>query len=269
MTFKDSGRRAKALRALAALVIALVIVGVFLASFELGKMYDVDVPSGMMLTLFVSGVAGAVYEALTPRSTVASTRREAEVLEAKAESEETLVEYVEGQLLAAAKRQDAAVQRAESRGDRLSSIGSFLMIASVFAPLIFVILYVQLGRATTDGASPQRDWHLLLAGVSFGLLFIAAARGILVAEARQRDVYAREVRETAYYGDLRRALGMAQRIDREDKDEKQPATREVVRKIMALMLERGGREPVATAASEPAPTGEHEFLKIVTESIKK
>ncbi len=200
--------------------------------------------------------------------------QEAQVLDARAEAEETLVDYVEALLRAGAKHQEASARRAGGRANVLSLIGSFLMGASVLAPLVFVALYVNLSPTTTSsGTAPARDWHLLLAGVSFGLLFIAAARGILLAESRQRDVYAREVRETSYFGDLRRALGIAQRLDREDQDAKHTATREVVRKIMALMLERGGTKeaPSVAAVAESASLmdGQHEVLKIVSDVIKK
>jgi len=54
--------------------------------------------------------------------------------------------------------------------------------------------YWQLQRLKDVGIDPKdalelarRDWHLLAAGVSFGLLFLAAARGVLAAETRQRE----------------------------------------------------------------------------------
>jgi hypothetical protein len=146
------------------------------------------------------------------------------------------------------------------------------MLSSVLVPFVLVYLYMTLPPVAPSitAAAPQRDWHLLLAGVSFGLLFIAAARGILLAEGRQREVYAREVRETAYYGDLRRALGMAQRLDKKKNDATEPATEEVVRAIMALMLNHGRRETDAAAAPEPtAPAGEHEFLKFIADAVKR
>jgi hypothetical protein len=199
-------------------------------------------------------------------------RAAAEVLEAKAENQETLVDYVEAKLVAAAARQELAVCTAEGRANRLSSVGIILMVSSVLVPFALVYLYMILPAtvpATPPGAAPQRDWHLLFAGLSFGLLFIAAARGILLAEGRQREVYAREVRETAYYGDLRRALGMAQRLDVEDQETTHAATREIVRKIMSLMLERGGRDSMAVPTAETSPGNDHEFFKIVADAIKK
>lgn len=219
----------------------------------------------ILLTMLTVGAIGG-------SRTDARSKATASALEAKAEKEETLVDYVEAQLVAAAARQELGVQKAGVRAERLASVGFLLMLSSVIVPFVLVYLYATLPPAAppTAGAAPQRDWHLLLAGVSFGLLFIAAARGILLAEGRQREVYAREVRETVYYGDLRRALGMAQRLDRENTDEKASVTREVIRKVMALMLERGGRDGAAAAAADTPPAaGEHEFLKIVADTLKK
>ncbi len=221
-------------------------------------------------TLILSILAAGSLLPFLQRDTSAA-RKTAEVLETTAESRETLVEYVEAQLKAAAARQEVAVQTAESRANRLSSVGFLLMVCSVLVPFALVYLYMTLPPTVPSaaGATPQRDWHLLLAGVSLGLLFIAAARGILLVEGRQREVYAREVRETAYYGDLRRALGMAQRLDKKRNDEGEAATEVVVRKIMALMLERGGGPEPLPAPAEVAPAAGDEFLKSLIDAIKK
>jgi hypothetical protein len=92
---------------------------------------------------------------------------------------------------------------------------------------------------------------------------------MLTAEVRQREVYSKEVREVAYYGDLRRALGIAQRLDKKRGDEAEAATEDVVRRIMALLLERDRSGPTPVAPTEgPAGPVDHEFLKIVTDVAK-
>lgn len=107
---------------------------------------------------------------------------------------------------------------------------------SVLIPFGLVYLHMTLAPAVAaPGTVPQRDRYLPVAGVSFGLLFVTAARGILTAETRQRELYAREV---AYYRGLRRALGIAQCVDKSRMDDSEATTEEVVRKNMALMLER-------------------------------
>ncbi len=206
-------------------------------------------------------------------------------LEDKAASEPTLVGFVSTLLKAAAERQQLSVLTAERRASNLFRVGTLLMGVSVLVPFVLVYMYLQTdpaviakelttaGLPTAEAAkASQRDWHLLVAGISFGLLFIAAARGILLSEGRQREVYAREVRETAYYGDLTRALSIAHRIDRERKDELRSITDEVVRRIVVLLLERGNKEhgsSTLSPTSDAASSGEHEFAKIITETIKR
>jgi hypothetical protein len=204
------------------------------------------------------------------RRRLLSKAQEAIGLEETASQEVSLVDYIDAQLIAAAARQDVVVVTSASRADRLATTGFVLMVSSVLIPFGLVYLYLVLDpvEVMNGTAAPQRDWHLLLAGVSFGLLFIAAARGILTAEGRQRDLYGREVREVAYYGDLRRALGIAQRLDRKREDDAEAATEEVVRKIMALLLERDRAVQIPSAPEVPAALGDHDFLKIFTDVVK-
>lgn len=216
-------------------------------------------------TLFVMGLVAFVYTAFES-ATVRTQEAQATQLEADAQIVETLVDYIEAQLKAAGARQEVSVVKAERRANRLAATGFYLMLSSVFVPFVLVYLYITL-PPTAQGDT--RDWHLLLAGVSFGLLFIAAARGILMAEGRQREVYARELRETAYYGDLRRALGIAQRIDRE-REAHLDITLRVSIAIMDQMLVRD-RSVTAAASVEPADDGGRgavELFKIVADGAR-
>jgi len=61
--------------------------------------------------------------------------------------------------------------------------------------------------------SPAEDWHLLLAGLSYGFLILASARGLLNQEAKQRQTYFRHRRKLFDYEDLVAALNIASRID--------------------------------------------------------
>lgn len=232
---------------------------------------NIDLIGGLFA---IAGVVLGIMQGVFARRATAKRGmlyRKAMDLEGTASQEETLGDYIDGQLVAAAARQEVLVATSGSRADRLATTGFILMVSSVLIPFGLVYLYLSLEPTLVpfSTAAPQRDWHLLLAGVSFGLLFIAAARGILTAEVRQREVYGREVREVAYYGDLRRALGIAQRLDRKRQDDSEAATEEVVRRIMGLLLERDRSAPTLAAAPEaPAGAGEHEFLKIVSEVAK-
>lgn len=226
-------------------------------------------PIGMML--------GAVFSMLGVVSSIdveaGLSRTRAEELEATAATATgPLWSFVDAQLEAAAARQNVAVATAQGRASRMFWLGVILILFSVLVPFVLVWLYATIEPVPVKaGEAPQRDWHLLVAGVSFGLLFIAAARGILAAEGRQREVYAREVRETAYYGDLRRAVRMAHRLDYREEDERaEPETEQAVRKIVALMLESGRREHVASASADAQqPAAEGELLKGITDVFKK
>jgi hypothetical protein len=244
------------------------------------------------IDLFAANTAGlaaliAVIHHALQREEVETVRKEAQELEGKALLQVSLVGYTVALLDAAAKRQRESVLRSERRASGLFWVSTLLMMASVVVPFALVNMYLQgdptetvkglvaVGIPVAEAAkAAQRDWHLLLAGVSFGLLFIAAARGILVAEGRQRDVYAREVRETAYYGDLVRALNIAQRVDSGFRDGKNTVTHDVIRKILQMLLERGSHENAPELSSpnndsSASTIPEHEFFKLLAENIKR
>jgi len=229
----------------------------------------IETVAAILTLVFVSGILAQASNRFLSARLQVRKYREAVALETTAAQEESLVEYIEKQLVAASARQELVVATSGARADRLANAGFILMLSSVLIPFALVYLYISLDPpSATAGIPGQRDWHLLLAGVSFGLLFIAAARGILTAEVRQREVYGREVREVGYYGDLRRALGIAQRLDKKRGDESEAVTEEVVRKIMALLLEPDRSVPLSATPEAPASPGEHEFLKIVSDVVK-
>jgi hypothetical protein len=235
-------------------------------------------------TLSVTIVA-AVLAHVMSRKDEAQALGKAQELEKSAESQQDLAAYVDNVLAAASERQRAAVSKADRRAGALSMMGTMLMVMAVVVPFGMVALYLRIDPAVTAkqlvqagvpaaeaAKAAQPDWHLLLAGVSFGLLFIASARGIFLAESRQREVYTREMREATYYGDLSRALGIAQRLDIPPiEPRKEKHTRNAAQTIMALLLEHRSRErPGALApGSEGAAGGEHEFLKILGDAVKK
>lgn len=205
-------------------------------------------------------------------------------LENKAKQETTTVGFIEALLGAAAERQQLSVLTAERRAGNLFRVGTLLMIVSVVVPFILVAMYLQmnptdvatqlkaLGVSPADAAkASQRDWHLLIAGVSFGLLFLAAAKGILAAESKQLELYSNEVRGATYYGDLTRALRIAERLDSDRKDSKHTVTDEVVRKVIVNLLERGqvGHNVTALEENRSGIPLEHEFLKVVADALKK
>jgi hypothetical protein len=137
---------------------------------------------------------------------------------------------------------------------------------------------VQLAELKRVGVDPRigielvrRDWHLLAAGVSFGLLFLAAARGALNAEARQRALYTRESRIVAYYGDLIRALEVAARIDDERKDDARAETARVMVGVVdrLLLTPRIGLEPGAPEPGEAAQSDLSGTIQSIAEAASR
>lgn len=236
------------------------------------------------LPVIIVYIALGLYRWWRFRREYNSITAEALTLEHRAKEEETIVGFTEALLRAAAERGQLSVITAERRAGKLFRVGTLLMTVSVVVPFILVAVYLQtnpneivnnlksLGVSPTDAAKvAQRDWHLLLAGVSFGLLFLAAAKGILAAESKQLEIYSSEVGKTTYYGDLARALRIAERLDSERKDNKNSITDEVIRKVIVKLLERGqlGENIVLSENAQSGSPIDHELLKIVSEALRK
>jgi hypothetical protein len=131
----------------------------------------------------------------------------------------SLQEVITALLDEAAKRQSALLVQSERRLNTLYKAGLSLMVSAVLVPFFQVSLYLRtdtvhlvsqltkLGLDSKDIATlASPDWHLLLVGATFGLLFLAAARSILLAEEKQRSAYFRLAESVTYYGDLSRFL---------------------------------------------------------------
>jgi hypothetical protein len=146
-----------------------------------------------------------------------------------------MVEFVEAVLKVASLREEVAMTIAEGRSGKLFIIGSFLMVLSVFAPFGSAIIYwqtdplndevvmhlAQLKDKTgivpaNESISFKKDWRILFSGLSFGFLFLAAARGILRQEARQSSTYVKNAERVSYYENLARALLINERLQGED-----------------------------------------------------
>lgn len=142
-----------------------------------------------------------------------------------------IVEFVEAVLKVASLREEVAMSIAQGRSGRLFIIGSFLMVLSVFAPFGSAILYWQMEPINEEvvlhleqlknktGVVPgkeavsfKKDWRILFSGLSFGFLFLAAARGILKQEARQSSTYFTTAERVTYYENLARALLINERL---------------------------------------------------------
>ena len=91
----------------------------------------------------------------------------------------------------------------------------------------------------------QRDWRVLASGLSFGLLFLAAARGILRQEVQQRDDYFKLERHMSYYENLMSALRIEDRLSREEKEP--PAE---IRKRIEVVIDRLMEKPFESTGDQ-------------------
>jgi hypothetical protein len=177
--------------------------------------------------------------------------KQEEVLKEKTTA--NIVEFVEAELKVASEREKLAMLIAQVRSGRLFVIGSFLMVLSVFAPFGSAAIYWQTDplndevvmrleqlkkkadiTPASESISLKKDWRILFSGLSFGFLFLAAARGILKQEARQSSTYFVTSERVTHYENLGRALRINDRL----KSEAQPSENDkVVRRIIEKLFE--------------------------------
>lgn len=138
----------------------------------------------------------------------------------------------------------------ERRSTILFWIGTSLLILGVLVPFLLVLFYFQfdpegqIEALIALGVQPanaleasKRDWHLLVAGASFGILFIAAARGIFSSESRHREIYNRQEKVIDVYSRMIQGLEISARLDNELGDDTATHSIEAMVLISKNMLE--------------------------------
>ena len=195
-----------------------------------------------------------------------------------------MVEFVEAVLKVASLREEVAMSIAQGRSARLFIIGSFLMVLSVFAPFGSAVIYwqmeplndevvthlVELKNKTgmvpgKESVSFKKDWRILFSGLSFGFLFLAAARGILKQEARQSSTYFKTAERVTYYENLARALLINDRLH-PDEAGKAERNRLIMRIIERLFASPQLNQEDTTAAND-SEIGDGTQLKEVVEAV--
>lgn len=141
-------------------------------------------------------------------------------------------DYLKDQLNLTAERGRLLMVQAESRANMLYAVGTILTVLSVFAPLASIAVYATTDPLPADtishlqslrnaqGALPSgvsvsisRDWHILLSGISFGFLFLAAAGAIFAQHRRQMETYFTLGRDVNYFDTVIGAVDIANRAD--------------------------------------------------------
>lgn len=135
----------------------------------------------------------------------------------KAITDTPLVELMEASINVLTERARLTMLLAQNRANKLFVIGVILMVVSVFAPVASTLIYLNSNPLEPIEKVPgieerafelpiQRDWRILVSGISFGFLFLAAARGILKQEAQQRETYFKLDNRITYYENTITAL---------------------------------------------------------------
>lgn len=209
--------------------------------------------------------------------------------------EVSLVKYIELTLSLASERERLTMIKAQGRAGMLFIIGTILMVMSVFAPFASIATYLSTDLLSSEtvtalktlkeelGISPsakdiinQRDWRILFSGISFGFLFLAAARGLLRQEGQQMTTFLKLGQSIAYYESIVSALKIAERkelkriggLSPEDRSE-EPNLDDLVTRIVNLLLEPPSNL-ISQSDSAEKPLEAHEVpLKEQLEAVKK
>ena len=199
-----------------------------------------------------------------------------------------MVEFVEAVLKVASLREEVAMSIAQGRSGRLFIIGSFLMVLSVFAPFGSAIIYWQADPLndeivmhleqlknktgfvpTKESISFKKDWRILFSGLSFGFLFLAAARGILRQEARQSSTYFKTAERVTYYENLARALLINERLQGEaGHSENDKLIQRIIEKLFASP-QQASEEEAATDSDTANGVPFKEQVETIVNSLKR
>jgi hypothetical protein len=211
------GRRTRRLRSIGQ---AFVSVGAILYLFSEGfglslvRIIAVLVSGlGIGLSGFVQIVRGAEKEA-----EIEEKEAEVERIESESGSGLPLGELLKRHIRLAIGREEIGMLRADRRANSLYSIGSTLLVISVLCPVLAAMAYWLIDPLPPDlgprlaalkdavGELPggstiavQRDWHLLLGGITFGFLCLAAARGFLAQQSKEIAAFFRLADRVNHY----------------------------------------------------------------------
>ena len=147
------------------------------------------------------------------------------------EKKEPIVKYIDKILNLVIERDKLTMIKAKGRSNYLFFIGTLLMILSVFAPIVTIGIYMTTEPISENtltvlkhikselGVMPpiqniinQKDWRILLSGISFGFLFLAAARSLLRQESRQISTYINLNRRISLFENTASALKITEKI---------------------------------------------------------
>jgi len=167
------------------------------------------------ISVLVFRMWGSLHSA---RVALVSKEAEVERVEAGSKSELTTVDQLKVHIRQAIGREEISMLRADGRANGLYHIGWTLMVVSVLCPLLAGVIYWRIDPLSSEiverlkdldlalGSLPEgsavateRDWHVLLGGITFGFLCLAAARGILTQQGKEVAAHSRLSDRVNYY----------------------------------------------------------------------
>ncbi|TQV80247.1 hypothetical protein [Aliikangiella coralliicola] len=132
---------------------------------------------------------------------------EKETNESLEETPQNLKSAIENELNLLLEKEKLSMLSTKQKSNTLFIISTLFMVLSVFSPILSFSIYVSLEPITDsmisaleriksigpsvsfDSVSSTRDWRIIAGGVSLGLLFLAAARGLVRQESYMRRMY--------------------------------------------------------------------------------
>lgn len=214
-----------------------------------------------------------------------------EVKEKAAPPPETLIGSVRQNIEEASNSALASMLKTERRANSLYYRGSTLLMVSVLCPIVAAWLYWVIEPLSEDtilrlsalkkelGDLPSgievvgaRDWRILAAGITFGFLCLAAAKGILNQQAKEMQHYF-VVDERAQ--SLKRLLGAVDILEvaaGEDNEKQAAVATLVVTKLLAPTTPAGQESDEGRGStddqSEGLGSGISEIAKIVQGAMR-
>ncbi|MEE8586885.1 MAG: hypothetical protein V3T83_18750, partial [Acidobacteriota bacterium] len=184
-------------------------------------------------------------------------------------SNKSCEKYARDQLEAITNEEKLLAYAATKNARVLNRIGVAFISASILAPIASVWLYATEGNPGGTSSNLEKDWHILLAGLSFGFLILAAGRGLLRQASVQQEAYYRARRRESYFAGLASAIKIVQKTAELDMGEIGHRNILMVINRVIDVLFTPPEEPEKKQASDSVDFPTKEQLKTIRTALKR
>ncbi|MDJ0910715.1 MAG: hypothetical protein QNI99_16055 [Woeseiaceae bacterium] len=203
--------------------------------------------------------------------------------EEQVRAEVNFPEFFQRQLQLVAERARLLTVKASSRSHSLFWMGTILTVMSVFAPFVSISIYLNLEPLPqevvdgierlrgTDGNLPSgidvsiaKDWRVLVSGISFGFLFLAAAGALFAQYRRQMEIVFQLGKDVDYFDAVVSAAEIRQRANKENLDLRMS---DLVDDVIKMLLNRNSRNGEADGDRSHRNTEEPDALSKIADSV--